>query len=156
MVSINGTEEGKSLLSLLFCIMNPKGYIWLNIRNEPKLLLNFPMYLFFLYLMSGLYVLAGILHFVKPKMYIRIIPPYLPYPRILNYLAGAFEILLGIGLLFEQTRSVAAFGLILLLLAVFPANIYMYQHGAKNIPKWVLFLRLPLQFVLIAWAYLYT
>lgn len=114
------------------------------------------MYLFFLYLMSGIYILAGILHFVKPKMYLKIIPPYLPFPIVLNYLAGAFEILLGVGLLFEHTRSAAAFGLILLLLAVFPANIYMYQHGAKNFPKWALLLRLPLQFVLIAWAYLYT
>ncbi len=89
-------------------------------------------------------------------MYLRIIPPYLPYPKTLNYLSGAFEILFGIGLLFDHTRSISAFGLILLLLAVFPANIYMYQKGAKGIPRWALFLRLPLQFVLIAWAYIYT
>jgi uncharacterized membrane protein len=114
------------------------------------------MNLFFLYLMSGLYVLAGISHFAKPKMYLRIIPPYLPYPKLLNIIAGACEILLGIGLLCPDTRSFSAFGLILLLLAVFPANIYMLQKGAKGIPQWVLILRLPLQFLLIAWAYIYT
>lgn len=115
-----------------------------------------PMNLFFLYLMSGLYIIAGILHFAKPKMYLRIIPPYLPNPKLLNIIAGACEILLGIGLLSPNTRSFSAFGLILLLLAVFPANIHMLQQGAKGIPRWALILRLPLQFLLIAWAYIYT
>lgn len=114
------------------------------------------MELFFLYFMGGIYIFAGIMHFVKPRMYIRIIPPYLPNPKILNALAGAIEIILGIGLFFENTRSISAIGIILLLLAVFPANIYMYQKGAKGIPKWALLLRLPLQFVLIAWAYMYV
>jgi uncharacterized membrane protein len=113
------------------------------------------MYLFFLYLMSGFYMFAGLMHFVKPKMYIRIIPPYFPKPEILNLLVGIFEIIFGLGLLFDQTRSVSAIAIILLLLAVFPANIYMYQKGAKGIPKWALLLRLPLQFALIAWAYIY-
>ncbi len=114
------------------------------------------MYLFFLYLMSGIYVFAGVMHFIKPKIYRRMIPPYLPYPKLLNSLSGGFEILFGLGLLFDQTRSISAFGLILLLIAVFPANIYMYQRDAKGIPRWALFLRLPLQFVLIGWAYIYT
>ncbi|MFC3976836.1 hypothetical protein ACFOUP_10650 [Belliella kenyensis] len=74
----------------------------------------------------------------------------------MNILAGGFEIILGIGLLFEETKSLAAFGIIALLIAVFPANIYMYQKGAKGIPKWALLLRLPMQFLLIAWAYVYT
>ncbi|WP_194976658.1 DoxX family protein [Aquiflexum lacus] len=114
------------------------------------------MELFFLYLMGCIYVFAGFMHFVKPRMYIRIIPPYLPNPKFLNALAGAIEIILGLGLFFESTRSISAIGIILLLLAVFPANIYMYQKGAKGIPKWALLLRLPLQFVLIAWAYMYV
>jgi uncharacterized membrane protein len=114
------------------------------------------MELFFLYLMGSFYIFAGIMHFVKPRMYIRIIPPYLPKPEILNALAGAFEIILGLGLFFTGTRSISAIGIILLLLAVFPANIYMYQKGAKGIPKWALFLRLPLQFAMIAWAYMYV
>jgi uncharacterized membrane protein len=113
------------------------------------------MYLFFLYLMGGFYMFAGLMHFVKPKMYIRIIPPNFPKPEILNLLVGIFEIIFGLGLLFDQTRSVSAIAIILLLLAVFPANIYMYQKGAKGIPKWALLLRLPLQFALIAWAYIY-
>jgi uncharacterized membrane protein len=114
------------------------------------------MELFFLYLMGSIYIFAGIMHFVKPRMYIRIIPPYLPKPEVLNLLAGVFEIILGLGLFFANTRSISAIGIILLLLAVFPANIYMYQKGAKGIPKWALFLRLPLQFALIAWAYMYV
>jgi uncharacterized membrane protein len=113
------------------------------------------MYLFFLYLMSGFYIFAGLMHFVKPKKYIRIIPPNFPKPELLNLLVGIFEIIFGLGLLFSQTRSVSAIAIILLLLAVFPANIYMYQKGSKGIPKWALLLRLPLQFALIVWAYIY-
>jgi uncharacterized membrane protein len=114
------------------------------------------MYSFFLYLMSAFYVFAGVMHFLKPKMYVRIIPPYIPNPKLMNLLSGAFEIIFGLALLFESLRSYAAFGIIMLLIAVFPANLYMYQKGAKGIPKWALLLRLPLQFVLIAWAYYYT
>lgn len=114
------------------------------------------MYSFFLYLMSGLYVLAGIMHFLKPKMYIRIIPSYIPNPKLMNLLAGAFEIFFGLGLLIPQIRMYAAFGIIILLIAVFPANLYMFQKGVRGVPKWALLLRLPLQFGLIAWAYLYT
>ncbi|MBW3468005.1 DoxX family protein [Arthrospiribacter ruber] len=114
------------------------------------------MYLIFLYLMSGFYIFAGVMHFIKPRMYIKIIPPYLPNPALLNALAGLFEIILGFGLLFESTRSIAAYGIILLLVAVFPANVYMYQKGSKGIPKWILLLRLPMQLLLIGWAYVYT
>lgn len=114
------------------------------------------MYLIFLYLMSGFYIFAGVMHFIKPRMYIKIIPPYLPNPTLLNALAGLFEIILGLGLLFESTRSLAAYGIILLLIAVFPANVYMYQKGSKGIPKWILLLRLPMQLLLIGWAYVYT
>ena len=101
-------------------------------------------------------VFAGTMHFVKPRMFIKIIPPYFPKPKLLNAVAGMFELVFGLGLLFEPTRSISAIGIILLLLAVFPANIYMYQKGAKGIPKWALLLRLPMQFALIAWAYVYV
>ena len=83
-------------------------------------------------------------------------PPYLPAPVLLNYVAGAAEIVLGIGLLFPLTRPGAAWGIIALLIAVFPANWYMYQQGFSTIPSWVLLARLPLQLVLIAWAWWYT
>ncbi|PRY90511.1 DoxX family protein [Mongoliibacter ruber] len=114
------------------------------------------MYLFFLYMMAAFYIFAGVMHFIKPRMYIKIIPPYLPYPALLNAIAGLIEIIFGLGLLFESTRSLAAYGIIILLLAVFPANIYMYQKGSKGIPKWILLVRLPLQFALMAWAFVYT
>ncbi|WP_317174860.1 DoxX family protein [Pararhodonellum marinum] len=106
--------------------------------------------------MATLYVMAGIMHFVKPKVYLRIMPPYLPNPKLLNKIAGLAEIILGLGLLHESTRSLAAWGIILLLVAVFPANLYMYQKKSKGIPEWALLIRLPLQLVLIFWAYLYT
>lgn len=114
------------------------------------------MFLFFLYLMSAFYVFAGLMHFIKPRLYIKTIPPFFPQPKLLNLLAGAFEVIFGIGLLFESFRSIAAWGIVLLLIAVFPANIYMYQKGVRGIPNWLLLLRLPLQFVLIAWAMYYT
>jgi uncharacterized membrane protein len=113
------------------------------------------MYLASLLFMASLYILAGVMHFVKPKIYLRIIPPYIPYPKIVNRIVGFFEIILGLGLLFENTRSTSAFGLILLLFAVFPANLYMYQQKNNQIPNWLLLLRLPFQLVLIAWAYIY-
>ncbi len=114
------------------------------------------MCLFFLYLMAGFYIFAGVMHFIKPRMYIKIIPPYLPYPKVLNAITGLIEIIFGLGLLFESTRSLSAYGIIILLLAVFPANIYMYQKGSRGIPKWILLVRLPLQFALMAWAFVYT
>lgn len=109
-----------------------------------------------LYLMAALYAAAGVNHFLRPHMYTRIIPPYLPAPEVLNYAAGAAEVVLGVALLFPATRSWAAWGIIALLVAVFPANLYMYQQGAPGIPSWALLLRLPLQGALIAWAWWYT
>lgn len=111
-----------------------------------------------LYIMAAAYSIAGILHFLKPKPYIRIMPPSIPYPKLMVKISGVFEILLGVGLLFQVTRSYAALGLILLLIAIFPANIYMakrmYQKQSKN--RWISYVRLPFQFVLIYWAYLYV
>lgn len=109
-----------------------------------------------LYFMAALYVAAGVNHFLRPRMYERIIPPYLPAPEMLNYAAGAAEVVLGMALLFPATRPWAAWGIIALLIAVFPANLYMYQQGAPGIPSWALLLRLPLQAALIAWAWWYT
>jgi len=110
----------------------------------------------FLYAMAIFYTTAGFMHFVKARLYIRIIPPYIPAPKLVNRIVGMAEMVLGLGLVFESTRSLAAYGIILLLIAVFPANLYMYQKENKGLPRWLLLLRLPLQLVLIGWAYVYT
>jgi uncharacterized membrane protein len=108
--------------------------------------------------MALLYLVAGAFHFIRPQMYLAIMPPWLPAPLLLVYLSGAAEILLGGSLLVPALRRLAAWGVIALLVAVFPANIYMYRLGGARFgtSDWILLLRLPLQGVLIAWAYLYT
>lgn len=109
-----------------------------------------------LYLMAFFYVAAGLMHFIKPHIYIKIIPPYISNPQLINKISGIAEIILGMGLLFEPTRSISAFGIIILLIAVFPANLFMYQKQKKGFTKTILFWRLPFQLVLIGWAYLFT
>lgn len=89
-------------------------------------------------------------------MYESIMPPYLPAHRELVLISGLFEMLGGIGTLIPQTRKAAAWGLIALLIAVFPANVYMAvdtEKFGKLAPAWVLYARLPLQFLLIWWIY---
>lgn len=97
------------------------------------------------------FVGVGLTHFLAPGSFLRIVPPYLPAPRLLVYLSGAAEVAGGLGLLWPATRGWAAGGLVALLVAVFPANVYMLQaHGAHfPVPLWALWLRLPLQAVLI-------
>ena len=104
------------------------------------------------------YMAAGMNHFLNPAGYIKIIPPYLPAPAFLVQFSGFAEILLGVLLLIPVLRVWAAWGIIALLVAVFPANFYMFQQGgpAFDIPQWILIARLPLQGVLILWAYVYT
>jgi uncharacterized membrane protein len=108
--------------------------------------------------MALLYVAAGIYHFVNPKMYMKIMPPYLPYHLPLVYISGVIEIILGILLIPESTRPVAAWLVIAMLIAIFPANIQMaVKFWQKSSPSlWIALLRLPLQFVLIWMAWLYT
>jgi uncharacterized membrane protein len=112
------------------------------------------------YAMGGLYLAAGLNHFINPRFYLPIMPPWVPRPLLAQYVAGFFEMAFGAGVLFAATRSPAAWGLILLLVAIFPANVYMLQQRRtgrfRKIPEWSLWLRLPLQAVLIAWAWLYT
>jgi uncharacterized membrane protein len=111
-----------------------------------------------LYVMAGIYILAGLNHFRVPRFYERIIPDYLPAHKILNYLSGLAEVILGILLCIPETSQYAAWGIIALLIAIFPANVYMYTNNkaALGLPKWVRLARLPIQLVLILWAYLYT
>lgn len=101
------------------------------------------------------FVLAGINHFRVPTLYESMIPPYLPWPAALNAISGAAEILGGIGVLIPMLRRPAAWGLIALLIAVFPANLHMALHGlpGKDISPWILWLRLPFQALFIYWVY---
>ena len=109
-------------------------------------------------LMGALYVVAGAGHFLLTRVYLGIMPDYLPAHRELVLLSGAAEMAGGIGVLLPPTRRVAAWGLIALLVAVLPTNVWMAQHPERYpaIPGWLLWARLPLQMPLLAWAWLYT
>ena len=105
--------------------------------------------------MGLLYVVAGVNHFRVPRVYERMMPPWLPAHRELVLLSGAFEVLLGVGVVVPATRTLAAYGVIALLLAVFPANVQMFREPEKwaKVPRWLLVLRLPLQGLLVWWAW---
>ncbi len=108
--------------------------------------------------MIAFYVGAGINHFWHPESYLRLMPPWLPWHNALVMISGVFEICFGLALIFSATRKRAAWGIILLLIAVFPANIQMainyYNEANPNL--WIAIVRLPLQIVLIWWAYTFT
>jgi uncharacterized membrane protein len=108
-------------------------------------------------LLALLMVSAGILHFVRSGFFLKIVPSYLPFPLEIVYVSGVCEIALGILLLIPRFSPLAAWGIIALLIAVFPANIYAYQHQELiPAPPIVHLIRLPLQGVLILWAYWHT
>lgn len=108
--------------------------------------------------MSVLYVTGGAYHFIHPEVYRKIMPHWLPWHEELIFISGVGEILFALFLLLPQTRQLGAWGIIALLIAVFPANIQMtlnYFH--HNNPRlWLSIVRLPLQFLLIWWAYSIT
>jgi uncharacterized membrane protein len=108
--------------------------------------------------MGGLYVVAGLGHFVLTPADERVMPAYLPAHHALVLLSGAAEIAGGLGVLIPGRRRAAAWGLVCLLIAVFPTNLWMAQHPelTPGVPVWLLWLRLPLQLPLIWWAYRYT
>ncbi len=112
---------------------------------------------FFRTSLGVIFVAAGALHFLAPGAYEQIMPTYLPLHRELVYLSGALEILGGLGMFSKRTRSVAGIGLILLLLAVWPANLQMLLDArAAQKPAWwvaLLWARMPLQVVLIWWVW---
>jgi uncharacterized membrane protein len=110
------------------------------------------------WLLGLLFVAAGVNHFAQPEFYLRIMPPYLPRHYELVIVSGAFEILCGVCLLIPRLQVAAAWGLIALLVAVFPANLHMALHADDypRFPPALLWARLPLQAVFIAWAYWYT
>lgn len=113
---------------------------------------------FSLILMAVFYLLNGLNHFRVPGFYLRIIPPQLPFPQALNYISGAAEIILAVLLVIPATSRYAAWGVIALLIAIFPANIYHYTSGGAgmNISQNALAMRLPIQLLFIAWAYWHT
>lgn len=105
---------------------------------------------------AAFYIYAGVAHFRNPKFFIKMMPPFVQSPKLMVDLSGVGEIMIGLGFLLSDTRPYAAMAAILLLIAVFPANVYMLTSGKfHRIPKWFLWLRLPLQGVLIYWAYIY-
>jgi len=107
------------------------------------------------YAIAAIFVAGGVAHFAAPGIYEKIVPPYLPDKRRLVEISGAFEILGGLGALVPATRQFSGWGLIALLIAVFPANAYMATDATRfdSIPRWALYARLPLQLLLIRWVY---
>jgi uncharacterized membrane protein len=110
-----------------------------------------------LLLIAGIFCVGGVMHFVAPNAYVRIVPPWLPAPMMLVLVSGVAELLGGLGVLIPATRVAAGWGLIALLVAIFPANVYMLQAaheaGASRLWQSMLVLRLPLQPVLIYWIW---
>lgn len=110
------------------------------------------------WLFGVLFIAAGVLHFVRPGFYLKIMPPYLPWHYELVLISGVLEILGGAALLIPRLQVYAAWGLIALLVAVFPANLHMALHAEDypNFPPFLLWARLPIQGLLILWAYWFT
>lgn len=114
-----------------------------------------------LYLMAALYVVAGVMHFVRPDAYLPLMPPYLPWHAALIFWSGVAEVGLGLAILVPALRPWAAWGIVLLLIAIFPANIHVALYNVPlfgmaegaGIWNWV---RLPVQGVLALWAWWYT
>jgi uncharacterized membrane protein len=105
---------------------------------------------------AGLFVTAGALHFIRPQLYAKIVPPALGHGAELVAISGLAEIAGGLGLLLPRTRSMSGCGLILLLLAVWPANILMAvdaERFAAVAPAWALWARVPLQLPLMWWVW---
>ena len=112
------------------------------------------------WLLTVFMVGAGANHFISPEPYVAMMPAVLPAPLALVYISGVAEIAGGLGLILPATRRLAAWGLVALYVAVFPANLNMALNelplGTTTVPTWALWARLPLQVVLIVWAYWFT
>jgi uncharacterized membrane protein len=106
-------------------------------------------------IMSLFYIGVGTNHIINPNWFVRIIPPILPFKIAIVYISGIFEIILGSLLIFPKTRYIAGWGLIILLLAVYPANIYvaLTNGEAMDTTPMIAWGRLPFQFVFIGLAY---
>lgn len=110
------------------------------------------------YIIGALFVLAGANHFRKPKIYERIIPPYIPAKGTMVMISGIAEMILGFMILTPESQKIGAWGIIALLILFIPVHIYMLQNekAGMKLPKWVLILRIPLQFLLMVWAFQYV
>tara|TARA_B100000941_G_scaffold249467_1_gene195368 strand:- start:105 stop:479 length:375 start_codon:yes stop_codon:yes gene_type:complete len=119
----------------------------INTKYDLKLLSIITMGLF--------YISVGVNHFTDPYWFLQIVPPYLPYKIELVYISGLLEVILGLMLLIPKTRFYAGWGLIVLLIAVYPANIYLAQTNGEaiNTTPLVAWGRLPFQFIFIGLAY---
>jgi uncharacterized membrane protein len=107
-------------------------------------------------LLANLFIAAGVNHFVMPRVYERIVPPPLRgHSKRIVQISGVAEIAGGVGVLVPATRRVSGLGLIALLAAVFPANVYMARESEdfSRIPRWALYGRLPLQPLMMLWAW---
>ena len=107
---------------------------------------------------SLFYVAAGINHFWHSKTYVAIMPPHYSDPLLLVQVSGAAEMLGGVGLMVPATRRLSAWGIIAMLVVYFDVHLYMAAHPERfaPLPAWAMYARLPLQFVLIAWAFAYA
>jgi len=107
--------------------------------------------------MAIVYILAGAVHFVYPKAYLRIMPLWIPARKFLVYLSGLAEIILGIALFFPETRNWAIYGIVLMLFLFLLVHVNMLRNEKTKagFPVWALLLRLPLQFGLMWWALIY-
>jgi uncharacterized membrane protein len=114
------------------------------------------------WLLTVLMVGAGLNHFRVPDLYVAMMPAAIPasWHLVLVQISGIAEVAGGLGLILPRTRRLAAWGLVALLVAVFPANVNMAVNqlplGEQAIPTWALWARLPLQALLVAWAFWYS
>ena len=109
------------------------------------------------YVLPVVLIVAGIMHFIKPKVYIRIMPPYLPNHKVLVYLSGIAEIVLGLALCVPALQTLAVYGIIAMLAVFLLVHFHMLsdEKASGGLPKWLLILRIPLQFGLMYWAWWY-
>ena len=117
------------------------------------------MYHISLYIMAALYILAGLNHFRAPKFYLAMMPPYIPLHKQMVRWSGYAEVILGFFLLWPQTRPVAAWGIVMMLVIFLTVHIHMFENRKSKfagIPTWIIIARIPFQFILIGWALIYT
>jgi uncharacterized membrane protein len=111
-------------------------------------------------ILATFFIVAGSYHFISPATYVPMMPGYLSWPMPLIYLSGAAEVIGGIGVALPKWRRLAGWWLITVLVAIFPANIHMLINdvpiSGNHVPQWILWARLPLQLVMIAWVYAST